>query len=117
MIKVTLEEDYCVVEPQGPLSKEDFASIASKVDPVIEGAGELSGLTIKTRDFPGWESLGDVVAHFRFVKNHHQAIKKVALVTDAKLAEFLPALVDHFVSAEVKHFDFDDFDDAIDWVS
>ena len=117
MIKVTLENSYCLVEPQGPLTKEDFAEIARQVDPVIESEGELNGLIIKTRKFPGWQTLSDVVEHFRFVKNHHANIEKVALVTDAKVAGLLPAVINHFVKAEVKQFDYDEYNAAVKWVS
>jgi hypothetical protein len=116
MIKITPLNNYCVVEPQGPLSRDDFAALASKIDPLIESEGRLDGLIIKTRDFPGWESLADVIEHFRFIRDHHRSIKKIALVTDAKIAEVFPAIVDHFVKAEVKHFDFDDFAEAVNWI-
>ena len=116
MIKITLEKSFCLVEPQGPLTKEDFAEVARQVDPIIESQGELDGLIIKTREFPGWESLSDVVEHFRFVKNHHANIEKVALVTDAKIAELLPSVIKHFVKADIKQFDFDDYEDAVKWV-
>lgn len=106
----------CIVEPQGALSKDEFVAIAAEVDPVIESQGQLDGLIIKTRDFPGWEGFGDMVEHFRFVRNHHQQIKKIALVTDAKVADVFPSVANHFVKAEVKHFDYDKFDDALDWV-
>ena len=92
-------------------------AIAAKVDPVIESEGKLEGLVIKTRDFPGWESFSDVVEHIRFVKNHHQKIKKVALVTDAAVADIFPGVVSHFVKAEIKHFAFDDFEKAVEWIS
>jgi hypothetical protein len=117
MIRITPHHNYCLIEPQGPLTKEDFAAIASQVDPIIECQGQLDGLIIKTRTFPGWESLGDVIEHFRFVRNHHHAIDKVALVTDAKVAEIFPAIVNHFVKAEVRHFDFDDYDAAVAWIT
>ena len=116
MIKITLKQNYCLIEPQGPLSKEDFAAIASQIDPLIKRDGYLDGLIIKTRDFPGWEGLGDIIEHFRFVKNHHQVIKKIALVTDAKVGEIFPSIVSHFVKAEVKHFEFDDYGAAVEWV-
>jgi len=106
----------CLVEPQGALSKDDFAAIAAIVDPIIESEGRLDGLIIKTRDFPGWEGFGDMIEHFRFVRNHHKKIRKIALVTDAKVADAFPSVANHFVKAEVKHFDYDDFDDAVDWV-
>ncbi len=87
MIKITLQRHYCIIEPQGPICKEDFLEIARQIDPVIESEGALDGLIIKTRSFPGWKGLGDIIEHFRFVKNHHQVIKKIALVTDAKVGE------------------------------
>lgn len=117
MINITLVENFCIIEPQGPLTKEDFLAIAAKVDPVIESKGKLEGLVIKTRDFPGWESFSGIVEHIRFVKNHHQKIKKVAFVTDAAVADILPDIVSHFVKAEVKHFAFDDFEEAVEWIS
>jgi len=116
MIQVTLEENYCLIEPNSPLTKEDFAAIATKVDPVIENEGTLDGLVIKTQDFPGWESFSDMVEHFRFVKNHHQNIKKVALVTDARAASIFPSIVSHFVKAELKHFEYEDYESAVDWI-
>lgn len=116
MIGITPHHNYCLIEPQGPLAKGDFAAIARQVDPIIESQGRLNGLIIKTRTFPGWEGLGDVIEHFRFVRNHHHAINKVALVTDAKVAEIFPAIARHFVKAEVRHFDFDDYDAAVTWI-
>ena len=116
MIKITLQKHFCLIEPQGRLTKEDFKTISSQVDPIIENEGKLDGLVIKTREFPGWETFSDIVEHFRFVKDHHQVIKKVALVTDAKVAELFPAVVGHFVKAEVKHFDFDEYEEAVEWI-
>ncbi len=117
MIKISVQNNYCLVEPQGPLTADDFAEIARQVDPVIEREGELDGLIIKTREFPGWESFGDAVEHFRFVKSHHKHIEKVALVTDAKVAEIFPKIANHFVKAQVKHFEYDEFDGAVEWIS
>jgi len=116
MIKITSQKNYCLIEPDGPLSHDDFDAIARHIDPVIEAGGQLDGLIIKTRSFPGWESLDGLIEHFRFVRNHHRAIHRVALVTDTALANLLPAIVGHFVSAEVRQFDFDDDDDAIEWM-
>jgi len=116
MIKVTSQHNYCLIEPNGPLSRDDFDAIARHIDPVIEAGGQLDGLIIKTRSFPGWESLDGLIEHFRFVRDHHRSIQRVALVTDTPLANLLPAIVGHFVSAEVRQFNFDDDDDAIEWM-
>jgi len=57
-----------------------------------------------------------LIGHFRFIRDHHHAIDKIALVTDAKIAEIFPAIANHFVKADVRHFDFDDYDEAIAWI-
>jgi hypothetical protein len=116
MIEVSLKHNFCLIEPQGPLSRADFETIAKQIDPVIEKGGQLDGLIIRTRDFPGWKSFGDFVEHCRFVKNHHRVIDRIALVTDTPVAQIFPLIVSHFVSAEVKQFDFDDYDEAVVWM-
>ncbi len=91
--------------------------IASQFQTIMVEDGKLDGLIIHTKDFPGWESFGDMVAHFRFVRDHHTRIEKVALVTDVQIGELAPHIASHFVAAEVRHFDFDELDAAVDWVS
>jgi len=116
MIEMSAHPDYWLIEPRGALSREDFAAIAKQIDPVIENNGRVDGLIIKTRTFPGWESLGDMIEHFRFVRDHHRAIDRVALVTDTPLAHIFPTIAGHFVSADVRQFDFDDYDAAVAWM-
>ena len=116
MIELSAHHDYWLIEPRGPLSRDDFAAIAKQIDPVIESAGRVDGLIIKTRTFPGWEGLGDLIEHFRFIRDHHRAIDRVALVTDTPLAQVFPAIAGHFVSADVRQFDFDAFADAVAWM-
>ena len=41
----------------------------------------------------------------------------VAFVTDAAVIDLFPAVVSHFVKAEIKHFDFDEFEKAVEWIS
>ena len=49
----------------GPLAAEDFARLASAVDPHIEATGGLSGVIVEASGFPGWESFGAMVNHLR----------------------------------------------------
>ena len=106
-----------VVMPHGPLKAEDFANLAKEVDPYIEEKGKLNGLMLCPGDkFPGWEDFSAMLAHFKFVKNHHRKIKKVAAVTDSKFLTFAPKIANHFVKAEVKHFDAKDKVEAMKWL-
>jgi len=105
------------LRPKAALAQEDFAQLAKTVDPHIEKAGALSGLIIEMAAFPGWESLGAMAAHFRFVRDHHKRVKKVAVVTDAKLGAVAEKLASHFVAATIKHFPAGQAEAARKWIA
>ena len=73
------------VRPKSKLEEGDFVQLAKTVDPHIEERGNLAGLIIEVTSFPGWESLGAMAGHFRFVRDHHKQIKKIGVVTDSPL--------------------------------
>jgi hypothetical protein len=105
-----------LVQPGGPLSRDDFRSLAAAVDPYILEAGNLKALISRVETFPGWENLVGLVEHFRFVKEHHRYIEKVAFVTDSKLVRLMPKLAEHFVNAEISAFPYSELDAARRWV-
>ena len=105
------------LRPKGELTKEDFAQIAATVDPQIETKGALAGIIIELSAFPGWDSLGAMAAHLRFVREHHKQVKKVAVVTDAKLGAVAEKLASHFVAATIKHFPAGQADAARQWIA
>ena len=104
------------LRPDGPLAAADFEALATIVDPHIETVGDLAGLVIEVPSFPGWESLGAMVAHLRFVKDHHRHIRKVAVVTDSPLGRVAEQLASHFVAAEIRHFPAGRAETATAWI-
>jgi hypothetical protein len=104
-----------VVEPHGALKAEDFDALLKTVDPWLEAHGFLHGVVVRTKEFPGWENLAGFISHIRFVGGHHRKVERVALASDAKLAQLAPKLAEHFVKAELKQFPYDASDDAIAW--
>ena len=118
MIDHTLDTEHSIlhVRPKAALAKEDFEQLAAAVDPHIEATGDLAGLIIETPSFPGWSSLGAMVAHFRFVRDHHRKIRKIAAVTDSALGNVAERLASHFVAAEIKRFDSGEIDAARQWI-
>ncbi len=104
-----------LVEPKGPLRAADFDGLALVVDPWIASHGDLNGLVLHAADFPGWENLGSFMRHIRFIQDHHRKIRKVALAADSKLANIVPRIAEHFVEAEIRHFGYDELDQAIAW--
>lgn len=110
------EQGILIVTPQGPLEESDFEELARVVDPWIEDNGELHGLMIYVESFPGWEDFAALASHLKFVKDHQKHIAKVAAVTDSGFLSIMPRVVDHFVHAEVRHFDYADRQAAMDWL-
>lgn len=104
------------VEVTGPLSSENMDILTNTVDSWLERNHELNGIAIRSKSFPGWDNVGSFISHFRFVKDHHRKIKRVALVVDGLVANTVPQIAKHFVKAEVKHFDYDQMDEAKKWV-
>ena len=115
-IDLNKEVGLVIVQPEGTLSESDFDTVASVIDPYLEEYGELSGLIIYTKDFPGWDSFGAMLKHFKFVKDHQQKLSHVALVTDSAIGNLAEKIAGHFISAEVKHFPYSQVDDAKSWI-
>lgn len=115
-VEINTKTRVVSLEPEGPLTKEDFGAAARIINPVIEAYGMLSGVLIHAPEFPSWDSFSALIAHLQFVKDHHRKIRRVALVTDSALANFAEALVSHFVSAQIKHFVCDDIALAQQWL-
>jgi stage II sporulation SpoAA-like protein len=104
------------LRPKSALAADDFAALASTVDPHIEATGDLAGIVIEAPSFPGWEGLGAMAAHFRFVRDHHRRVKKIAVVTDSALGKVAEHLASHFVSAEIKRFPSGETEAAKQWI-
>ena len=118
MIEHTLDTANAIlyVRPKSALKKEDFAQLAKAVDPFIERSGSLAGLIIEAPGFPGWDSLGALAAHLRFVRDHHKRIRKVGLVTDSAIGNVAERLASHFVAAQIRHFAAGELEAARQWV-
>ena len=118
MLKYELNhaEGILIIRPNGPLESTDFEKLVQEVDPYIIERGKLNGLMIYAKSFPGWDNFAAFLSHMKFVKNHHQKIKKIAAVTDSSFLSIMPQVANHFVKAEIKHFDYDDKDAALNWL-
>ncbi len=104
------------ITPQARLSTADFDALSNTVDEYIVEHGALTGIMICIESFPGWEDFGALISHLKFVRSAQQDVSRVAAVTDSTALSLVPKIVDHFVSAEVRHFDFSQQDDALTWL-
>jgi hypothetical protein len=116
MHELRREDGILVIHPQGPLAAADFEAVAREVDPYIEANGALHGLLLDAAAFPGWQDFAALVAHFRFVRDHHRKIEKVAVVSDSTFLSVAPKIAAHFVAADVRHFPHDQRDAALAWL-
>jgi len=118
MLKYELNraESILILKPIGPLESTDFEKLVQEVDPYIRETGKLNGLMIYVKSFPGWDNFAAFLSHMKFVKNHHQKVKKIAAVTGSGFLSIMPQVANHFIQAEVRHFDYDDKDAALDWL-
>ena len=119
VIDYTLDAEHSILEvhPTSALDKSDFAELAKVVDPHIEAHGDLAGLILSASSFPGWDSFGALVSHFRFVRDHEKHLKKLAVVTDSPLGGAAEHLASHFVSAQIKHFPAGEIEQAREWIT
>jgi hypothetical protein len=115
-IELDTETGLAIFQPEGTLTAADFQAAAELIDPWLEENEKLSGLIIRTKQFPGWESFGALISHVKFVRNHHRQISHLAFVTDSHLGDLAEKIGNHFVAAEIKHYPFDEFDSARQWI-
>ena len=118
MIEFELLQDagVLVVEPKSALTADDFHAISSTVDPHIRENGKLTGLLIEAPSFPGWDSFGALIDHFKFVYDHHRNIDRVAAVTDAAFLKIAPTIAQHFAHPEIKVFAGGERVKALEWL-
>ena len=115
--RLLADSGVIVVEVTQAVRARDFDELAVTADTWIDAHGQLQGLVIHARRFPGWENLGALIRHIRFVRDHHRKIRRVAFAADGELAKLGPRIGEHFVQAEVKTFPFDALDSAVAWAA
>lgn len=104
------------VRPSGALTSEDFSGLTRFADAYLERHGNLGGLLIEARSFPGWDSFAGFAAHVRFIRDHERHVERIALVTDSAIAPLAEKLADPFIAADIRCFAFNEFDTALHWL-
>ena len=113
--RLLADSGVLVVEVKQALRSQDFDALAATADQWIDAHGDLQGIVIHARAFPGWENLGGLIRHVRFLRDHHRRVRRVALASDSRLAGLAPKLAEHFVQAEIRPFGYGELDAAIAW--
>lgn len=106
-----------VIRPSAPLEAADFQNLAQEIDPYIEANGKLHGILLDAEAFPGWKNFAALVAHLKFVKDHHRDVARIAAVSDSGFLTVAPKIASHFVQADVRHFPRAQRQEALDWLA
>jgi hypothetical protein len=110
------DERILIIRPQDSLEASDFQKIANCIDPYIEANGNLRGVMIDAEKFPGWKNFAALVAHLKFVRDHHRKIEKIAAVSDSDFLSVAPKIASHFVQADVRYFPHSEKQEALLWL-
>jgi hypothetical protein len=117
-IEINSTQNLFTLKPKGPLSEEDFARLRSGVDGYVDQRHAAPNILIVTEEgFPYWDSLNAMIAHAKFVRDHHRLVKKIAIVGDSFVLSVAPSIADHFVAANVKHFPSEQLEEARNWLT
>lgn len=119
-IDITLDAEtgILVLEPalDTALSEDDFEAVGKTIRDYLKDHERVRGIMIHTRRFPGWQSIGALFAHLKFINSVHDKIGKVALVTNSPMGSFADHVLDPLMLAKVRRFDFDQRDEAMTWL-
>jgi hypothetical protein len=113
--RVLADTGVVVVEVAEPLRVQDVEALATVVDGWLTERPRLHGLVVHARAFPGWENVGGLVRHLRFVVGHHRHVDRIALAVDGPLAAMAATLAEVVAHPQVRRFDHDELDAAIAW--
>ena len=117
MLNYTLKpEGLLLMQPQGPLTQQDFARMNLEVNAYLTEHAKLHVVMIEAKDFPGWENWAGFSAHLSFVRDHHKQVERIALVTDSQLVGMAEFLGKHFTGAQIRHFPFGEETRALQWL-
>lgn len=111
------DKGVLLLEPKDELEAGDFARVAAEIDPYIEELGGLAGLVVIAKEFPGWDDFAALTSHFKFVREHHSNVRRVALVTTDRFLSAMPRFASRFVDAEVRRFPMEERDAALLWAA
>jgi len=75
------------------------------------------GLVLVSEGLPHWKDAAALFAHIKLVRQHEALIPKVALVSDSTTLSIMPALVDHFLDAKIRHFPQSRLSEAKEWAA
>lgn len=103
------------VQPSGKLDESDIRKIGTEADRLIKEHGNIKVL-VDASDFNGWADMDTAKKHFKFVRDHHEKVERIALVAGHAWQHWLAGVMSHFVHPEIRVFHKGDTSAATDWL-
>ena len=116
MLRAQFDDDVFRVQPWGPITREDVATLTRTVDEYLVDHSKITGVMVETRTFPGFASVGAFADYARFIANHHARVRRLALVTNSALAPVAEFMANYVVGIEMRHFRVADATAALAWL-
>lgn len=113
---IKVDGNTIAVRPEGRLHPGDFDRIAERIDNLIKQKGKIR-LIIDGRAFHGWSDVKAAEEHFRFIRDHHKKVERVAAVAPYEGIKWLAEITNVFVAADVKMFDLNEIESAREWAA
>src|SRR5215469_15543306 len=106
MLNAHFDGEVLVVQPGGPITRDDVTSLTQTADEYLAAHSKIVGVLVETRKFPGFASVGAFADYARFIADHHARVRRLALVTDSALAPVAEFMANYVVGLEMRHYPF-----------
>ena len=116
LLNVQFVGDVLWVRPDGPITRDDVATLTRTADDYLAGHSKIAGVMVETRTFPGFASVGAFADYARFIADHHARVRRLALVTDSALAPIAEFMAKYVVGVEMRHYSFAEGAAALGWL-
>ena len=108
------EGNYIATRVTGKITKADYQKILPIINEQLQ-TNEKIRWYFEMEDFEGWDMKG-LYEEVNFDIKHAKDLEKIAMVGEKKWTEWLSDLMKPFTSAEVKHFDPAQKEEAKAWI-
>jgi hypothetical protein len=76
MLNVQFDGDVLAARPDGPITREDVATLTRAADEYLADHPKITGVMVATRTFPGFASVGAFADYARFIADHHAHVRR-----------------------------------------
>lgn len=104
---------FVALQLTGKLDETDYREIVPLLETRIAEHGKIA-LYWEMKSFEGWTP-GGLWADTKFDIHHANDFARIAIVGEKKWHEWMASLMKPFTGAEVRYFDLDERQQALDW--